>query len=120
MSCLKPQPQNKLTDELFYIGDNGTQPSSIRLYLSTASKQKLSDYLENTGKPGFSVDYVVLKSDADSTDCFEYLKNDILGHRAAFRLKGIAFGDGFISVRTLCFWVQSCWFAILITNLLIL
>lgn len=54
------------------------------------------------GYPQHSADYVVLKDGASAADCAEYLQGDILGHRVAFRLKGLAFGDKFISVSTEC------------------
>ena len=89
---------NRANYHVYIVEESKKRSPSIRLYLSPASKQKLSEYMQKIGKPAYSSDFVVLKSNASSADCLEYLNGDILGHRAAFRLKGLAFGDGFISV----------------------
>lgn len=73
----------------------------MRLYLTAASKERLHEYMQTIGAPNFSADYVVMKDHATREDCLEYDSKGVLGHRVGFRLKGIAFGDGFISVSTL-------------------
>jgi hypothetical protein len=76
-------------------------PTSIRVYLSPGSRKKLSEYLERIGQAQYKGEYVVLKKNADSSDIAEYLSSDVLGHRVAFRMKGLTFGDKYISVSIL-------------------
>ena len=80
------------------VPDSPEHVSSVRIYLSAGSKVRLAEYMTRIGQPQYSADYVVLKDRASRADCAEYLRGNILGHRVAFRLKGMAIGDKFISV----------------------
>lgn len=81
---------------------------SIKMYLTEASQDRLAEYMQRIGRPEYSTSYIVMDSDASKTDCVEYLHSGVLGHRIAFRLKGLTFGPDFVSVRSALLALPEC------------
>ena len=70
------------------------------MFLSSRSKENLSEYLPNVSLNDYEADFVVLKSNVDEQDLFLY--EPLLGQRVAFRLKGIIKSGEKCVVSKLC------------------